>query len=87
MRPIPVSGMLKLGSEALEVRLTLPVAAPLAVGEKSTVNDVLCPADNVKGNARPLKLNPRPLAEAAEMVRLDAPALVRVSTWLVLLPI
>jgi hypothetical protein len=84
--PIPDSGMLKLESEALEVRLTLPLAAPLAVGENSTVNDLLWPPANVKGKARPLKLNPVPLAVAAEIVRLDPPVLVSVSDKLVLLP-
>ena len=43
-------------------------------------------AANVKGNDSPLKLNPVPLAEAAEIVRLDPPELVRVSDKLVLLP-
>ena len=37
--PVPESGMLKLGFEPLEVTLIVPLAAPLAVGEKSTVND------------------------------------------------
>jgi len=58
--------------------LTLPLAAPLAVGENSTVNDVLWPAVNVKGRVSPLKLNPVPLAAAAEMVRLVPPELVSV---------
>jgi hypothetical protein len=66
--------------------LTLPLAAPLAVGLKTTVNVVLWPADNVKGKASPLKLNPVPLAVAAETVRLDPPVLVSVSDKLVLLP-
>ena len=77
--PVPVSGMVKLGFEPLEVMLTLPLTGPLAVGLKVTVNDVLCPAGNVKGRVRPLKLNPAPLALAAEMVRLVPPVLVRVS--------
>ena len=76
--PVPESGMLKLGFEPVEVMLTLPLATPLAVGEKSTVNDVLWPAVNVKGKDRPLKLNPLPLAVAAEIVRLVPPELVRV---------
>jgi hypothetical protein len=84
--PVPVSGMLKLGFEPFEVILTLPLAAPLVVGANSTVNDVLWPAVNVKGRASPLKLNPVPLAEAAEMVRLDPPELVSVSDRLELLP-
>jgi hypothetical protein len=78
--------MLRLGFEPLEVMLRLPLAAPLAVGEKSTVNDVLWPAVNVTGRDSPLKLNPVPLAAAAEMVRLVPPVLVNVSDKLVLLP-
>jgi hypothetical protein len=70
--------MLKLGFEPFEVMLTLPLAAPLAVGLKSTVNEVLWPAVNVKGKDRPFRLNPLPLAVAAEIVRLDPPELVRV---------
>jgi hypothetical protein len=78
--------MLKLGFEPVEVMLTLPLAAPLVVGDKSTVNEVLWPAVNVKGKDKPLKLNPAPLAVAAEMVRLDPPVLVSVSGKLVLPP-
>jgi hypothetical protein len=66
--------------------LTLPLAAPLAVGEKSTVKDVLWPEVNVTGKDSPLRLNPVPVAAAAEMVRLDPPVLVSVSDKLVLLP-
>jgi hypothetical protein len=78
--------MLKLESEPVEVMLTLPLAAPLAIGEKSTVNDVLWPAVSVKGKDRPLKLNPLPPAVAAEIVRLDPPELASVSDKLELLP-
>jgi hypothetical protein len=77
--PVPESGMLKLGFEPVEVMLTLPLAVPLAVGLKSTVNDVLWPAVNVRGKDRPLRLNSVPLAVAAEIVRLVPPVLVRVS--------
>jgi len=84
--PVPESGMLKLESEPLEVKLTLPLAAPLAVGLKSTVKDVLWPAVNVTGRVSPLKLNPVPLAAAAEIVRLDPPVLLSVSDKLALLP-
>ncbi len=78
--------MLKLGFEPLEVMLTLPLAAPLVVGEKSTVNEVLWPAVNVKGKDKPLRLNPLPLALAAEIVRLVPPVLVSVSDKFLLLP-
>ena len=84
--PVPESGMLKLGFEPVEVMLMLPLAAPLAVGLKSTVKDVLWPAVNVIGRVSPLKLNPVPLAVAAEIVRLVPPVLVSVSDKLVLLP-
>ena len=77
--PVPDSGMLKVEFEPLEVMLTLPLAAPLTLGENSTVNDVLWPAVNVRGKASPLRLNPVPLAAAAEIVRLDPPELFRVS--------
>jgi hypothetical protein len=76
--PAAESGMLKLESEPVEVTLMLPVADPLAVGENDTENDALCPALSVTGNVSPLKLNPVPLAAAAEMVRLDPPELVKV---------
>jgi len=70
----------------LEVMLTLPLTAPLVVGAKVTVNDVLWPAFSVKGSVSPLKLNPVPLALPAEMVRLDWPVLVSVSDELAVLP-
>ena len=70
----------------MEVMLALPLAAPFVVGAKSTVNEVLWPAVSVKGKDKPLRLNPVPLAVAAEIVRLVPPVLVRVSDKLVLLP-
>lgn len=84
--PVPVSGMLRLGFEPVDVIFTLPLTVPLALGLKCTVNDVLWPAFNVKGKVSPLKLNPAPLTLAAEMVRLDPPVLVSVSGKLELLP-
>ena len=87
--PVPESARLKLGFAPSEAILTLPVAAPLVFGEKSTVNDVLWPAFNVNGKVSPLKLNPVLLAVAAEIVRLDPPEFVRdpvsdfeVATWM-----
>lgn len=41
LTPVPESGMPKLGFDPLDVMLTLPLTVPLAVGLKSTVNDVL----------------------------------------------
>ena len=84
--PVPLSGMLRLGFEPVDVMFTLPLKVPLPLGLKCTVNDVLAPAFNVKGKVSPLKLNPAPLALAAEIVRLDPPVLVSVSDELALLP-
>ncbi len=75
-----------MGLDPLEVMLMLPLAAPLVVGEKSTVNEVLWPALNVKGKDKPLKLNPVPPAVAAEIVRFVLPVLVSVSDKFALLP-
>ncbi len=76
--PVPESGMLRLGSDAVEVMLTLPLAAPAEVGLNNTENDVLWPAVKVTGRVRPLKVNPVPVALAAEMVMVVPPVLVRV---------
>jgi len=62
----------------LEVMLMLPLAAPVVVGAYSTAKEVLCPAFKVTGTVRPLRLNPLPLAVAAEMVRAVPPELVSV---------
>jgi len=77
--PVPERGILRLESDPLEVMVTLPLAAPVAVGENNTVNDVLWPAPNVKGRLSPLRLKPLPLALAAEIVKLVPPELVNVS--------
>ena len=84
--PVAVSGMLKLGFVPFEVMLTLPLAAPLVVGAKSTVKDALCPAASVTGMKGTLKLKPVPLALTVEIETLVPPVLVNVSDKLVLLP-
>jgi hypothetical protein len=76
--PVPVSGILRLGFAPLEVMLILPLAAPLTVGANCTVKVVFCPAFNVTGKVKPLRLNPLPLAVAAEMVRAVPPEFVSV---------
>jgi hypothetical protein len=76
--PVPERGMLRFVFDAVEVMLTLPLAAPAVVGLNSTENEVLWPAVRVTGRDRPLKLNPVPLALAAEMVMVVPPLLVSV---------
>jgi hypothetical protein len=84
--PVALSGVVKLGFVPFEVMLTLPLAGPLAVGAKSTVKDVLCPAASVTGMKGTLKLKPGPLALTVEIETLVPPVLVNVSDKLVLLP-
>lgn len=83
---MPDSGTLKLEFEPFDVIVTLPLADPLALGVNTTVNEVLWPALKVNGRLSPLRLNPLPLAAAAEIVRLAPPLLVSVSDKLALLP-
>ena len=84
--PVPDSAIVRLETEASEVILTFPLAAPLVAGANRTVKDVLCPAFKVRGTVRPLILNPVPLAVAAEMVTAVPPVFVTVSGLLLLLP-
>ena len=59
--PVPVSGMVRVGSEALEVTVTVPVALPAAVGVNVTLKVALWPEVSVTGAVMPLRLNPVPL--------------------------
>jgi hypothetical protein len=55
--------MLSEGLEALDVTVTVPLAAPVAVGSKLTVSEALWPAFRVRGVVIPLTLKPAPLTE------------------------
>ncbi len=59
--PVPDRGIVRLGFEALDVIVRLPLALPAADGANDTVKVALCPALNVTGAVIPLKLNPAPL--------------------------
>jgi hypothetical protein len=74
--PVPDSGMVSVGFVPFEVRVTLPVAEPVASGAKAIVKVALWPAANVVGVVNPPRLNPGPLAAAWEIVRLVPPVLV-----------
>jgi hypothetical protein len=78
--------MFSVGLLPFEVSRMLPLTPPVATGTNCTEKEVLCPALRVSGNARPLRLNPEPLAEAAEIVRLEPPELVSVSDSVFELP-
>jgi len=76
---VPLSGIDKLGFEAFDVTVTVPVNVPADVGANLTVNDVLCPGVNVTGGVMPEMLNPLPAAATAEIVALVPPLFVTVS--------
>ena len=60
-RPVPDNPMLRVGFEAFDVTVTVPVALPAVEGVNVTLKVVLAPAANVTGVEIPLKLNPVPL--------------------------
>jgi hypothetical protein len=76
---VPLKGIDKLGFEAFDATITVPLNVPDDVGAKVTVNEVLCPGVNVTGVLIPEMLNPVPAAVAAEMVALVPPVFVTVS--------
>src|SRR5215813_716730 len=84
--PVPVAAILRVGLAPFDVIATLPFTAPAAAGENFTVNDVLCPALRVKGRFSPVIVIPAPVADAAEIVTLVPPELVRVSVNDLLFP-
>ena len=59
--PVPDKGTVRVGFEALDVMVRLPLALPAEDGANETLNVVLCPAVRVTGVVIPLKLNPDPL--------------------------
>lgn len=59
--PVPESGIARLGLEAFDVTVTLPLALPAEAGVNVTVKVALWPDVSVKGVVMPLKLNPVPL--------------------------
>src|SRR5215470_4197075 len=59
--PVPVRGMVRVGLEALEVMVTVPVALLAAVGVNVTLKVALCPGVRVTGAVMPLIVNPVPL--------------------------
>jgi hypothetical protein len=83
---VPLKGIARLGLEAFEVTVTVPLELPADVGAKITLNVVLCPGVNVTGGVKPKTLNPVPAAATAEIVALVPPVFVTVSVWLEFCP-
>ena len=59
--PVPDSGIVNVGLDAVEVMVTLPLALAADAGVNVTVKLALCPAVSVSGAVIPFKLNPVPL--------------------------
>ena len=77
--PLPESGMLRFGLEALESSDRVPLALPLTVGAKATLNVTLCPGVKLCGTFNPLRLNPEPVTLACEIVTLAVLGLLNVT--------
>jgi hypothetical protein len=83
---VPLKGIARLGFDAFEVTVTVPVNVPALVGANFTVNVALCPAANVTGGVIPEMVKPVPVAPTAEIVALVPPVFVTVSVWLEVWP-
>ena len=59
--PVPESGIVSVGLDAVEVIVRLPLTLPAEAGVNVTVKVALWPAASVTGAAIPLRLNPVPL--------------------------
>lgn len=77
--PVPDRGIVRVGLDAVEVMVTLPLTVAADCGANVTAKVALCPAVRVTGALIPLKLNPVPLAPTCEIVTLEPPVLVTVS--------
>ena len=73
--PVPVRGMVRVGLEALEVMVTVPVALPAAVGVNLTVKGTLFPAAIVTGSDNPLTVKSELFVVAAVTVTLASDAI------------
>jgi hypothetical protein len=84
---VPLNGICRLGFDAFDVTVTVPLNVPAEVGAKVTVNDVLCPGPRTTGGVIPEMLNPVPAAAAAEIVALVPPVFVTFWVWFELCPV
>jgi hypothetical protein len=71
--------MVRVGLDAVEVMVTVPLALPADRGANATLKLALCPAVKVTGVVIPLRLNPVPLLPTWEIVTVEPPVFVTVS--------
>lgn len=77
--PVPLRLIVLVLGEALSVTVMLPLAAPVAVGEKTTERVAVCPGFRVTGKFVPDLLNSAPVRIAELMVKGAAPEEVSVT--------
>ena len=77
--PVPERGMVKVGFDAFETTVIVPLALPAAVGVKVTLKLAVAPAARLSGVLIPLSVNPLPLTVAEEIVTAVPPVLVTFS--------
>ena len=56
--PVPDKGIIRVGFEAFDVMVMLPLALPADDGANNTVKLALCPAARVSGAVIPFTVNP-----------------------------
>jgi hypothetical protein len=77
--PVPLRGIARLGFDAFEVTVAVPLNELADGGVKFTVKVVLCPGPSTTGGEIPEILNPVPEAVTAEIVALAPPVFLIVS--------
>jgi hypothetical protein len=85
--PFPESGTVSVELFASDVIVRLPLLLPAATGVNVALKVVVCPAASTTGKLGPVKLNPLPVAAAAEIVTVEPPLLVTTTATVLLLPI
>jgi hypothetical protein len=83
---LPDRAIVKLGFEAFETITIPPLLLPPTFGVKRMLKVMLYPLFRLRGQLRPYKLNPAPVAAVCEIVIVELPELVNVSWWVRLLP-
>ena len=62
--PVPVTGIVRVGLDAVDVRVTLPLALAAVSGANLTLKAALWPAGRVSGVVMPLRLKLVPVMVA-----------------------
>lgn len=82
--PVPLKITSIVGSIALLVIAMVPASEAPAVGLNTTLIVVLCPALNAIGRCGPEAVNPVPVTEIPEIIKIPAPVFVSVTVFVLL---